>query len=377
MKPIRILHMTGTMNRGGAETLIMELYRHIDRSKVQFDFLVYNYSNSSGDYDREIQELGGNIYSMKSRLYRNPFLYCRELKLFFDSHPEYRIVHAHQFATSGYVLAMAKASDRTIFTIAHSHIAFPKSDVFRNLSDLIGKQLLKRNTDYYFGCSNDALIALTGKGATEPNQEVIKNAIDINKFVFNKMMREKWRKKIGTESDCLIVGNVARFTYQKNHEKIISVFSEITKCQDNCKLVLVGIGSKEAEIKQLVQSMRLSDKVLFMGSRSDVNDIINAFDVFLLPSRYEGLGIVLIEAQANGLPCVISSDVIPIEADIKTELITRMSLDDSDSLWAHACINNCSRIESVKAQQAVKEEGYDIVQVADKLQSFYTSHWRI
>lgn len=374
-EPIRILHMSGTMNRGGAETLIMELYRHIDRSKIQFDFMIYNYSGKCGAYDEEIKSMGGRIYEMRCRLYQNPFAYWREAKGFFDSHPEYRFIHAHQFAKSGYILSAAKKSDENRITIAHSHLAFPHTDFLRWCADCFGKELLKKYTDYYFGCSEDALVALSGHKSNGKNIILLKNAIDSEKFRFSDVYRKKWRDFLGTGRNTLVVGNVARFTYQKNHKHLLLTFKEIVDIRQDSILVLIGIGKEQDHIRHLADSLNLSEKVYFLGSRDDVHEIINAFDVFMLPSRFEGLGIVLIEAQANGLPCVISDHVIPEEADVGAGIVQRLSLRKKPAEWALACMNAPNRIDCEIAQNVVNVSGYGIGPVAKWLQDFYLNKW--
>lgn len=375
METVRILHIVGAMNRGGAETLLMELYRHIDRTKVQFDFLIYNYSDKPGAYDEEIKRLGGKIYLAKRRFYRGPIAYCRELKHFFRSHPEYHIVHAHQYATSGYMLAMAKASGVPV-TIAHSHIAFPITTFLRRCADKVGKLLLKRNADYFLGCSDDALIALAGVKSDNKKYFLMKNAIDSKKFTFSNTQREVWRKEIGADDKTFIIGNVARFTYQKNHEQILRVFAEVTKDMENSLLVLIGTGSREEEMRSLAEELNIQNQVLFLGSKGNVHEIINAFDLFLMPSRYEGLGIVLIEAQANGLPCVMTRKFIPDEADIGAGLVSRVDLDASPEEWAKVCMNARGRIASEVAEKSIIKSGYEISEVASWLQEFYLEHWK-
>lgn len=381
-EPLRILHIIGAMNRGGAETLLMEIYRHINRSKVQFDFLVYNYSNEPGAYDDEIRSLGGRIYEAKRRFYRGPISFYKELIKFFSVHSEYRIVHAHQFLMSGYMLKAAKGIDSSIVTVAHSHIANTfmgnKSGIankLRTIADRVGHRILLSNADYTIGCAEDALIEMTGNKSNNITRFVMRNAIDPSKFSYNQTIRMQWRKYFNANEDTLIVGNVARFTYQKNHELIINTFANICGEKENSILVLVGVGDREVEMRKLATELGIIDKVFFMGSRGDVNEIVNAFDVFLMPSRYEGLGIVLIEAQANGLQCIISKDVIPDEADVGAGLVTRVSLDSSVEEWAQACISAGTRIDAGIAQQAVKDAGYDITVVADWLEKFYLDHW--
>lgn len=371
---IRVLHISGAMNRGGQETLIMELYRHIDRSRVQFDFLLYNYSGKPGAFDDEIVSLGGKIFNAKQRFYRNPIAFCAELKSFFREHPEYAIVHAHQYASSGYMLNTAKKESGAA-TIAHSHAAFVQTDLLRSMADCVGKRLLSKNADYCFGCSDDALVELMGVHSDGKRFLVVKNAIEPSKFQFEQASRSKWRERFGAAADTLVVGNVARFTREKNHEQILAAFSEIQRKQANSMLVLVGVGQLEDQTRALAKELGIDSKIRFMGSRDDVNEIINAFDVFLMPSRYEGLGIVLIEAQANGLPCVISADVIPEEADVRAGLVTRVGLDKPASVWADAVMSVAGkRLQPELAQEAVKKAGYDINEVAAELQEFYLAH---
>ena len=375
--PLRILHINGAMNRGGTETLIMELYRHMDRSKVQFDFIIYNYSDKPGAFDEEILSLGGRIYNAKRRFYRGPLAYCAELKRFFAEHPEYRIAHSHLYKTSGYILTMAKKYGCCV-TIAHSHIAnvqTPASiaNFLRKCANGVGKKLIDRNADIFFGCSENALTDLSGGEPDGINRFIIKNAIDIQKFAYRDELRKAWREKLGAGEETVIIGNVASFTYQKNHEHILRTFKQVSNRYEDSLLVLIGVGGLEKETEDLAEELGIGDKTLFMGSRGDVNEIINAFDVFLMPSRYEGLGIVLIEAQANGLPCVISADVIPQEADVEAGLVTRLPLDVPISDWADACLNARGRLEPENAKQAVKAAGYDIEKTAAWLQEFYIS----
>lgn len=374
MKPIRILHIVGTMNRGGAETLLMELYRHIDRNKVQFDFLIYNYSGKPGAFDEEILSLGGKIFETKQRFYRNPFAFIHELKEFFKTHSEYRIVHSHQYAMSGYMLWAAKKTSQPV-TIAHSHIAFPITDFLRKCADNIGKKLLKNYADFYFGCSEDAVVELFGKQTDNKTCFVIKNAINVEKFAFSTKTRNHWRQTLNANDDTLIIGNVARFNHQKNHTHIIKTFAKLNEIKNNSLLLLIGDGTLRPQIEDLAKKLSVYEKVHFLGVRSNVQEIINAFDIFLMPSHYEGLGIVLIEAQANGLPCVISEDVIPAEADAGAGLITRVSLAESPKKWAEACLNAGNRKPSEEIKPAIINSGYDIDAVANWLQNFYIEHW--
>lgn len=363
------------MNRGGAETLLMELYRNIDRTKVQFDFLVYNYSNQPGAYDEEIHSLGGKIYNAKKRLYKEPFSYYKELKSFFSAHPEYKIVHFHQNLISGFPLSIAKKTSNPL-TIAHSHSAFGTAhDLYHKLINFIGKKLINKFADFYFGCSNDALFKICGQYSNDINKYVLNNAIDRDKFRYNHEMRCEWRSVLGATDNTLILGNVARFSGEKNHKHLIKTFCEVENLHNDSLLVLVGDGPLRSQTEEFAKELGIWDKVRFLGVRSDVQDIVNSFDVFVLPSLHEGLGIVLIEAQANGLPCVISSDVIPAEADVGAGLVTRVSLDETPNKWAKACLNAGARKDSEEVKSAIINSGYDIDIVANWLQDFYITHY--
>ena len=376
MEPIRILHIVGAMNRGGAETLIMELYRHIDTSKVQFDFLVYNYSNRQAAFDEEILNRGGKLFFAKKKFYRGPVAFCIELYRFFKQHPEYKIVHIHQYAPSGYMAAMAKKANRNSVTIMHSHSIHTNTAFLRRISEKISKKLLKNNADFIFGCSKDAIELRFLQSPDNQRFFVVNNAIDVKKYAFDKTKRTQWRKTFGAHKDTLVIGNVARFTDEKNHRFIVEIFDRLNKSHYDSRLVFVGDGEKRQEVEQLVREKGYSDRVYFLGVRDDVNQILNAFDVFILPSQFEGLGIVLIEAQANGLPCVISKDVIPQEADVGANLVTRVGLEETADVWAQACAGvQAGRCDSQLAQKAVIDAGYETSSVSNWLENFYLEHW--
>lgn len=374
-KPIRILHVVGTMNRGGAETLIMELYRHIDRTKVQFDFLVYNYTDNAGEFDDEILSLGGKIYTAKKRLYKNPIAFYRELHSFFKSHSEYKIVHSHQFTTSGFIVSAAKSASNYI-TISHSHAIKCKTKFLRTICAVIGKYFVKKNSDYIFGCSQEAIKALIDTNPDNRTSFVLNNAIDFEKFNFSATARYDWRAKLNISYNDFTVGYVARFLPVKNHVFLIKIFTEILKQKPNSVLILVGDGPLRSECEKLTIQLGINDKVKFLGVRSDVNNIINVFDCFVMPSISEGLGIALVEAQANGLPCVMSKDVIPAEADIGAGLVTCVSLDESPQKWATECLNVGQRKASEEVKKAIIKSGYDINAVSSWLQDFYIKHWK-
>lgn len=367
MKVIRVLHVVGAMNRGGVEVLLMDLYKNIDHNKVQFDFMVHTQDDSL--FDEEILSLGGRIFKLKNRFVKNPFNYLRELYVFFRRHSEYNIIHSHMNSMSGYILWMAKMAN-VKKRISHSHIARPKSNILRLFVWSIGKKLISSNANLMLGCSSDAIFDLSGLAVDNHNRIVMKNAIAIKNFKFNEEKRIFFRKSFGISLETLVVGNVARFEDQKNHLFMIDSFNKILKLRKNTVLLLIGSGSLLPLIQKKVKELNIEENVKFLGVRKDVSHILNAMDVFFMPSLYEGLGIVLIEAQANGLPCV-ASDTIPAEADIKAGLMNFVGLREDENIWRDTILkvnrNNCTK----EPQLAAIEAGYDIKQVSDWLQNFY------
>jgi glycosyltransferase involved in cell wall biosynthesis len=366
MKTIKILHVIGIMNRGGAEVLLMELYRNIDRACIQFDFLIQG--QEQGDFDDEILALGGRIFHLKKRFQRNPASYLYELFVFFRTHPEYQCVHSHMNDMSGYILLMAKLTGVKI-KVAHSHTSYPKIDMLRHTVWWFGRQLITFSADIVLGCSKNAISYLSG---SPPDQQkiVLKNAIDIKRFSFDGESRSLTRKEFNVDSGTFVIGNVARFEGEKNHLFILKIFQEVLSVNRNSLLVLIGSGSLLSFVQDEARRMGIDSKVRFLGVRSDVHQLLNGMDVFLMPSKFEGLGIVLVEAQANGLPCV-ASDVIPGEADINAGLFKSLNLDEDGKKWAEVIVH-VNRADKTKDPQiAAKNAGYDIHEVATWLQSFY------
>jgi len=360
----RVLWVVHEMNRGGIETLLMNIYRVVDREKIMFDFVVH--VEKECFYDEEIYKLGGKIFHCPEYRIVNQVSYVNWWKRFLQEHPEYQIVHSHYFNIAKVHLKVAKELGRT--TIVHSHIS-SKGHGWKALARSILIKDIAKVCDYKFACSKDAAKYLFG----EKIEDVIifNNSIDVERFRFSSQKRGDWRKEFHADKDTFIIGNVARMEEQKNHFKLLEIFKEVLNMQPNSLLVLIGTGSRYALLKQKAEDLGISRRVLFMGERADVNDILNAFDAFVLPSLYEGLGIVYVEAQANGLPCVMSKYVVPEEADMKCGLVTRVDLSSSGAVWAKQCLNAGKRLDEDKATEAVKEAGYDIYTSVDWLTEFY------
>ena len=357
---IRVLQIVTYMGRGGLETMIMNYYRNIDRNRIQFDFLVHR--QEEADYDKEILALGGNIYHMPVL---NPFskAYFNALDLFFKEH-KYDIVHCHLDCMSAYPLKIAKKNGVKV-RIAHSHNKSQDKNLKYPIK-LFSKRLIPNYATHLFSCGKEAGDWMfNGKP-----YKILNNAIDAQTYRYNPQVREEMRNELCLDDEDFVIGHIGRFNPQKNHGFIIDVFNCLHKKNINSKLILVGTGDGQKTIKEKVNTLGLNDSVLFLGSRSDVNRVLQAMDVFLFPSLYEGLPLSIVEAQAAGLPCVIS-DNVPKEC-IKTERVFHYSLDESFDFWADRIIE-AGKIIKKDTYQDIVSSGFDIKKNSKVLEDFYTS----
>ena len=362
--PIRILHIVTYMGRGGLETFLMNCFRHIDREKVQFDFLVHR--EFRADYDDEIEALGGRIYRLP-RL--NPFspAYHKALMDFFGHHPEYKIVHSHLDCMSAIPLAAAKKCGVPV-RIAHSH----NSNQDKNLKYILKRYYMTKIpgvATHFFACSKMAGDFMF------PGQNVflVNNGIETERFAFDPCIRKEVRIELDL-ADRLVIGHVGRFMPQKNHTFLIDIFEQVYEQNRNARLLLVGEGPLEEQIRQKVASRGLTDAVIFLGVRADVHRILQAMDVFVLPSLYEGLGIAAVEAQASGAWCVLS-DCVP-EVCKMTENVEFVSLSKSAEGWADIILKGNPKCRTGH-QKELTAAGYDISTTARWLQEFYADKERI
>lgn len=359
----RILHVLGSLDRGGTESMLMNYYRHIDREKVQFDFVIHTPNHC--DFEDEVLSLGGIIHRVPRFTLINIIQYKRAWQRFFSQHREYQIIHIHHFLIAGIVLPIA-AREGIPVRIAHSHNTKPPIFILKErIMWLFHHDLIKYST-LRLACSYDA-----GKYLfkDEPFQ-IFYNAIETDKFQFNKDKRNKIRNEFDFNDKDLVIGHIGSFrTRQKNHSFLIDIFYELSKVRQNVKLLLIGNGGLMNEIKSKVDSLGLTDKCIFAGVREDVPDLLSAMDIFLFPSFFEGLTVVGIEAQASGLPCIFS-DTLSNDTCI-TDLVTKVSLEKDAKYWA-AVVNS---IEIGKERAfypcEVAKAGYDVNLNIKKLNSFY------
>ena len=356
--PIRILHVVTYMGRGGLETMLMNYYRAIDRTKVQFDFLTHR--DFRADYDDEIEALGGKIYRLPNL---NPFSrsYLGALDRFFREHPEYRIVHSHLDCMSAIPLKEAKKHGVPV-RIGHAHNSNQPRDA-KYLLKLFYKRMIAGQATQLFACSDEAGRWMFGNA----DFRVLNNAIDAGKYAFDADIRSTVRRELGLPADALVVGHVGRFDPQKNHRFLVEIFE---KMPEDARLLLVGDGVLRPDVEQQAEALGIRDRVLFTGVRTDVDRLLQAMDVFLMPSLFEGLPVSIVEAQAAALPCLIS-DKVPIECK-KTELVTQIPLDASPAEWAEAVLSAAEAPRGDTLAQ-IREAGFDIRANAEWLQNYYLS----
>jgi glycosyltransferase involved in cell wall biosynthesis len=363
---IRVLHIVTSMNRGGLETLIMNIYRKINRSEIQFDFLVH--TDTEGAYDEEIYNLGGMIYRVVPRskgIAKNR----RDLIDFFKNHTEYKIVH-HHVSSLTYIepIKIAKKFDIPV-RIIHGHSTKQGGHKIHKYIHYLNKSLTKKKATHFFACSEDAANWMFGPHEIlNINYTIITNAIDPERFAFNEELRNEVRSKYNI-NDRFVLGHIGRFMYPKNHRFIIEVFNEVKKNEKRAVLLLVGDGKLKSEIVNKIKDEKLEDSVIFTGVVSNTEAFLNAMDVFLFPSLYEGLGIAVIEAQSTGLKCFASTE-IPEEAAI-TDNINRISLQEPASQWAKEILKYKNGYKREDEIEQIKVNNYDINEVSSWIEGFY------
>lgn len=360
--PIRILHVVTYMGRGGLESMLMQYYRHIDRSLVQFDFLVHR--EFQADFDHEIQALGGKIHRLP-RMIPWSRHYQKALRSFFAAHPEYRIVHVHQDCLSSVILKAAEQSGVPV-RIAHSHSSAQTKDLKYPIR-LYYKRQIPRYATQLFACSKAA-----GHWMFDGHRyQILPNAIDLDRYSPDRQLRLAMRRQLGISENAFVVGHVGRFHPVKNHAFLLQIFAQVKKQQRDAVLLLIGDGPLRPAMEKRAQKLGVGDSVIFTGVRSDVPQLLQAMDVFAFPSRHEGFPVTLVEAQAAGLPCVIS-DGVPPECAVAHGVV-RLARKAGVQRWAEQI---CA-IEKPQQDpaQILAQAGYAIESNSLWLQKTYLELW--
>ena len=362
-EPIRIAQIMGKWLGGGVESVVMNYYRHIDRNKIQFDFIC-DEDSTDIPYE-EIEKLGGKIILIPP--YQRVFKYHKELKKVLKD-GNYKIVHSHINTLSVFSLWAAKSAGVPV-RIAHSHSTTNKKEKKKNLIKIILRPFVKLFATNYMACTEHAGRWMFGdKEYDKSNVYILNNAIDIEKFKYNETVRKEVRKKLNIKEDTIVIGHIGRFVEQKNHRFLIDVFYELHKKNKNTLLLLIGQGPLMDEMKEKVKKLGIDDSVKFLGQREDADKLYQAMDIFLFPSLYEGLGMVMIEAQCSGLPCVASTEV-PKDAKIGYN-VEFISLGEEMTKWIQAIEKQLKTNRKLSIQK-IEKNGYNIVEKSKVLEKEY------
>lgn len=369
MNKIRVLHILDELNTGGAEQIMFSYLQNIDKNKYQWDFVIMNIPGKPmGRLEGKVRNLGCNIYKVTKKrdsLIKNII----EINNIISS-GNYDIIHSHLYEISALYLLSARIH-KVPGRIAHSHSSNQKRGFKVDLLRFILKPVLKFAANGYVACGEDAAKSMWGDYFWKSGRiKIIPNAIDTTKFQYKDEVRKRIKRNFDLEG-CKVIGSVGRFSVEKNPVFNIEVFNEVHKRDHATRLVIVGEGELRKDIEDKIKEYSLEDYVLLLGRRDDVNDILNCFDVFLLPSLSEGLPIVLVEAQCNGLPCIVSNNVTQEVAFTKN--VKYLSLKSSVKEWADNTLKiiKCREFNSKLAKEKVINCGYDITKAANELECFY------
>lgn len=363
----RVLVVGFTENLGGVERLIYSYYKELNRDKLQFDFLI---NVEKVPFRSEIEELGGRFFVIPRKT-KNYVGYKKELKAFFDRHASEYIAfwfNSNSLANLDYLTYAYHYGIKK--RIVHSHNTMETRGIIYKACHQLNKGKAKKMATDYWACSIDAGKFFFGEDIVKTDKfRVINNAINLNDFSFNEDKRTDWRRKIGIEDDVILYGNVGRLSYQKNHEFLLRTFKNLVLKNKNVHLILIGTGELEEDVKKQIRDLNLEKYVNLMGRQFDIPGILQAVDVFLMPSHYEGLPIAAIEAQAAGIPCVLS-DTITKEVQFLDscdyESIT------SEDKWVLA-MEKAARIPRCRDCTSIKKAGFDIEEETAKVEKYLLS----
>ena len=365
---MRVLQCIGSLGFGGSQTFVMSLYRAIDRSKVQFDFVVFP-ENIKGFYE-EVEQLGGKVYVCPRFSAKNCVAFVKWWHRFFKEHKEYSVIHGHVRSVAAIYLKIAKKYG--LKTIVHSHSTSNGKGLGALVKKLFQKPL-RKHADYLFSCSDYAGKWLYGEDAlTLPQYKMIPNCVSCERFAYRETARREYRQRYGIPENAFVLGHIGRFREVKNHVFLVEVFDRLlARCPD-ARLLLVGDGELREQTENICREKGFLDKVCFTGNQANTEDYYAMMDVFILPSLWEGLPVCVVEAQASGLPCLIT-DVITRDVNL-TDLVANASLEQPAEVWAEMILQHKAKVRSgLTGEQQAQLAGFDSAHVAQELQEFYLS----
>lgn len=372
-EPIRVLQVIGIVAGGGVESVVMNYYKHINRSKVQFDFVVHD--DNIVDITDIVESMGGKVYKVPSYS-KNIFGFMQGVYHIVKEH-KYNIVHCHMTTLGVFSLGPAWLAGAKV-RILHGHNTTVKSETKRNIMKMALRPLSVFVANRYFACSKVVACWLYG---SDKDSQIINNAIDVECFQYKEETRQALRSELGL-ADKFVIGHIGRFVYQKNHAYLIRLFYQVAQQLPSAHLVLVGDGPLRESVLDQLKSLDLFERVTYLGLRNDIYRLYSLFDVFYFPSWYEGLGVVAIESQAAKLP-ILMSNFVPDEAIIDSSLVKHIGITDEDiDIW----INETKRIYNdinhlhdgvnprIGINNCINTEGYNIQLEAKRLEELYCEY---
>lgn len=370
-KPLKILFFIDRLRLGGIQALAKDILIHNDCNRMRIDILNLD-DGTEYPLKKELMAMGIKIFQLKGIWLRTPldFLtYWKAVDLFFEQHHNYDVVHVHSGPKNYYILKAARKWKIPV-RVAHSHnTGFQSKNPISVVLGNLLKYPMMKNATHLIGCSRMACNWMFGKGCVERGTaQVLLNAIDCSLFIYNEEIRKEVRKELGVENK-FVLGHVGRFEAQKNHTFLLDIFSEIAKIREDACLIMVGTGSLIDTMKQKADKLGISEKVKFLGFRNDRERIMQAMDSFVFPSLHEGLSVVLIEAQASGMP-VFVSDTTTLEVSY-SPYIKFLSLKQNSLEWAREILNR-GIVNRKNMEAEIKKGGFAISEMIDNLYQLYT-----
>ena len=362
MKKIKILHIFRNLEMGGAQKLIIDIYKNIDKEKIEFDFLV----SEQGDYDNEVLSMGCKIYKIPYLTKIGQAKYKKELQNFFNNHKEYSIVHSHIDQVSGIIMEAAKKSN-VKYRIAHSHNTKNSNGILGKIYKYYLQLKILKYANRYIGCSKEACRWLFKN--KHKQAYILNNGIDVEKFKFSKEYRKQIRDEFNIKEDNLLIGNVGRLTKQKNQKFLLKVFKQYVKENDNVYLMIVGDGKLKKQLEKKAE--KIKEKVMFVGNRKDINKFYSAFDIMILTSKHEGLAITYIEGRVADLKCIVSKQLSENLKEIGNDkgLVKYISIKSKIEKWVEAIQEIIGNNEKIEKSNNILD--YDIKKVSKKLEEYY------
>lgn len=364
---IRVLHVIDRLKKvSGIARAILNYYEYIDTSKVQFDFLTVD---SDSDIVNEINARGGRVFEIDKLGINNLFSVKKQIESFFSSHKdEYLIIHSSFYHIDFLIFPIARDNGARFF-VSHSHNTRFSDSRIREVRNSVMCKMSLKYTNEYVACSKKAAEFQFGKRIVDSGKVfILNNAIDAERFRYNPIIRDKIRNELKIQ-DKYVIGSVGRFSKQKNHSFIFEIFAKYAPIDRQAILLLVGEGDLMEHYKTVADNIGLADRIIFLGARPDVPNILQAMDCYIFPSLYEGLGISLIEAQAAGLPCIASSN-IPFESKVSSN-VKYLNIDDEEP-WVEEIVRVKSK-PRIDTFDEIVNAGYEIRNATQQLENYYES----